>query len=641
MAKRLPRNARFAGVMFGAGALTSALGLVTGLSLGPPGLAGALDVIAARLDLYLVVFASSGLTWIVVGAVVRRLAPPVGLVGWGVRVVPVTIFSGPVSLLISLALRGALLRLPMPGSAYLENWHTWFGYLDLPPYNLIALIRAGILVAIASGVGGFGLAGAGERGQGWSPGTMPGSGPGQATRLLCGNALLGGGAFRRRVLGFFEDKWTAVAPEYGLDVRLLANVCAFAEARLASYNLAFAGVGVVGFVLATAAPPVGIPLLVLAGGALWFRKWRGERRLAGSFSRENFSLAGAAAQFGDELDRQIAYALPSERQNVVIYQGFMPFVGAGLDLGGWSFVTFVDKPKVDGGADRIRAFAPEELHAALDAALLALGMPDLECRDVYFVRGIDIRGDREILGDAANRPRQDIGQSVQARYAVQPSERVRGYKRIQVSDWGGELVVTYFLRCTLRGPSLFVEMKRFLLPPVANEYRQVDRMPADRLGLRIGQFLGSLVVGPIYAVFAPFIVFAAIQKAIGEAFASDERRASRRRRTVEDNPMYDFGAATSLRASFAQTSFMHYYQKADADFDSKLIERKILDEIERFLDEHGIDTTDIRDRQTTILNSGILVQGGDVRAESLAVGQGAQANKIESRRTAQPKGTTE
>ena len=35
-----------------------------------------------------------------------------------------------------------------------------------------------------------------------------------------------------------------------------------------------------------------------------------------------------------------------------------------------------------------------------------------------------------------------------------------------------------------------------------------------------------------------------------------------------------------------------------------------------------------KERQTTILNTGVMVQGGDVKAESLAVGAGSQAVNI-------------
>jgi hypothetical protein len=57
----------------------------------------------------------------------------------------------------------------------------------------------------------------------------------------------------------------------------------------------------------------------------------------------------------------------------------------------------------------------------------------------------------------------------------------------------------------------------------------------------------------------------------------------------------------------------------------KILERTILDAIIEFLDEHNIETSDIKQRQTTILNSGVIVHGGNVTAETLAVGEGSKA----------------
>ena len=45
-----------------------------------------------------------------------------------------------------------------------------------------------------------------------------------------------------------------------------------------------------------------------------------------------------------------------------------------------------------------------------------------------------------------------------------------------------------------------------------------------------------------------------------------------------------------------------------------------------FLDEHDIDTGDLVERQTTILNQGVLVTGrGTLTAQSVAAGSNARA----------------
>jgi hypothetical protein len=136
--------------------------------------------------------------------------------------------------------------------------------------------------------------------------------------------------------------------------------------------------------------------------------------------------------------------------------------------------------------------------------------------------------------------------------------------------------------------------------------------------------LESAFVGPLYAVFTPLVLLGRLQEGIHDLFGGKERQ---RRRTIDENPEFDFGAGQGFRSALSSGEFAHYFQKADGDFYSKMLERAILDRIIAFLNEHQVDTSELKERQTMILNSGIIVQGGDLRAESLAVGTGAQAMK--------------
>jgi hypothetical protein len=63
----------------------------------------------------------------------------------------------------------------------------------------------------------------------------------------------------------------------------------------------------------------------------------------------------------------------------------------------------------------------------------------------------------------------------------------------------------------------------------------------------------------------------------------------------------------------------------DKEMYVKVFEKQLLFAVKGFLDAHNIDTSDIQERQTTILNSGVIVQGGEINAEALAVGTGASS----------------
>ena len=184
--------------------------------------------------------------------------------------------------------------------------------------------------------------------------------------------------------------------------------------------------------------------------------------------------------------------------------------------------------------------------------------------------------------------------------------------------------MSMFLRCTLRGSNLFVEMKRFLLTPVAKQYCKVDQVGKPSVAKVLTWIVSSSIIGPFYCIYALFFLLGKCTQALNKLFGSEDRKV---RNEIRENPLFNYGVDKSLRTTFSSGEYHHYFQKLDTDFYGKVLEREILDSIVCFLDEHHIDTSEIKERKSTILNSGIIVQGGDVKAESLAVGAGAKAVK--------------
>ena len=97
------------------------------------------------------------------------------------------------------------------------------------------------------------------------------------------------------------------------------------------------------------------------------------------------------------------------------------------------------------------------------------------------------------------------------------------------------------------------------------------------------------------------------------------------KREILLNPLFDFGAKESLRSRMTAPKYINYFQKMDSSRNLKVMEQQILDAIVDVLDEHGVDTSEIKERKSTILNNGILVQHGDVTAQAIAVGSRARA----------------
>jgi hypothetical protein len=574
----------------------------------------------------LIGYGVSGLFWIVVAECVRVTKLPRSWVT-ALGVAAVGVFGGIVVVrAITLVLMSVFL-----GSRAMDNpanWNiaAWFELLARPEIATSAAIRSILLAAVVV-----------RPRRRRTPFTKPyvqeefimSQQPGQVTRLLCANAFLGGALFRRHVLRFYAQPGIAAAPEVGFDVEKVMQACLFAQRRENSYYWVFFGLGIAVLILAAISPLVGALALVAPVLVFYRKTWREQRVLTRFLQRDKADLEAAAAQFAVPLPEKLREAMPQRGQNLTVYRGYWPFVGMGAELGSWSFATLVNKPKVPDGATL--PFTIEELYARLDHALAALRLDNIDNSDHYFVKGTDVRTEKTLLPSPTVRPTTRLPEIFAGDSLDASDSRIRRYKWIKIEDWGGELIFSAVIRCALRGSTLYVEGKRFVLTPLAASNRRIDELRPDGFWPRLTLAITSVFVGPISCLVAPFGLFGTVFDDVHQW-----RQLRRFRRTMRTDPLYNYGAGQSLRQALEQPNYLHYFQQTDADFYSKVIERKLFDELVQFLDDHEIDTSDIKDRQTMILNSGVWVQGGNISAEALAVGSGASASKQSVTRVREP-----
>ncbi len=447
----------------------------------------------------------------------------------------------------------------------------------------------------------------------------------QTTRLLCASAFLAGAKFREQILRYFEHESRSASPELGVNMRLVAMVCQYANIRAELFDLYLCLALVAGLTAAAANLALGILVFLLTAAATHFKMTHDERVDLTAFCEGTFNETTVENLFAVQLGTKIISALPREYQNLIVYTGFTPFVGAGIPLGSWSFV--VDISKADSTAENPRtteSFKVEELYAEIVSGISASRLEGLVIKDYYFVNGREIRADREILPDIYGRPVQYLNHESAQRYLLRSDTRIRHYAWIRIHDWDQELVISYFVRFAIRGRILFGEINKFLLTPLREEFRRVDAMTPLRTLNLIGMLTVSAFIGPGRALCTPLLLFGRLIEIAEEHLGRRERA---RHKDIERNPLFDYGAGQGYRQAFSSSNFKHFFQRADGDFYAKAIESTILDKTISFLDEHHVDTSSLRERQSMILNSGIIVHGGDVKAESLAVGPEAQAIK--------------
>jgi hypothetical protein len=188
--------------------------------------------------------------------------------------------------------------------------------------------------------------------------------------------------------------------------------------------------------------------------------------------------------------------------------------------------------------------------------------------------------------------------------------------------WDGGLILTHIVRTVLKGKIFYIETSRFVLAPPSKGFKGVDTTNLDnkKLSTKIGEFFGVAIV-------SPFVVIAETYNLL--AFATLSRSINKIKKeyleSLQTNPMFNYGAADSTRREMTDAKFDHYSQKADLDFAVKAFDQTIVELVYKYMEDHGVDVSDLRNKVMTIYNSGIMVQGGDVTAQAMAVGQGATA----------------
>lgn len=468
----------------------------------------------------------------------------------------------------------------------------------------------------------------------------------ETTRLLCAAAYLNRSVREFLLESFRDNRHRAVGPNYGVDMPTVLRHCKCAHRKLNKQEilLLLLDLGLllaVGLVEADSIPVVLIFGYLVAFGICFWSSLLARSIAIQFFRRGRFNPDALIQDYED--DGSAAEAC--EDGNVLVYSGFTPFVGSGLNIGGWSFA--LDLRKEQSGQQDINPFRVQEpnrpisidsrdphsfdigaLYGRIAHDIQQLSLDRVSIEDRLYVNGRDIRDDKRFLENPLARPKSQVPPEFLASAMLDPTEKkFRHYRCVRVVDWSGELVLSIFLRCTNLSHNLFVEASYFLLCPVGEGFRSVDSLGTHFSVKRaINVALMTAISAPFLAIFAPLILFSKGVKAI-------DRWSARRKEREEilNNPNFDYGASFSARQWASPNEYRRYFQKLDKEMYLKVLEKNILDSILTFLEENNIDVSELRQRQSIILNNGVIMSGGSMNAENVSVGIGATVENVKQK----------
>lgn len=454
----------------------------------------------------------------------------------------------------------------------------------------------------------------------------------EVVRLALAGVYSRGASFRRALIAKARNPVAAPAIEIGLDPRPVVYLASEIETKQAGYRgrcillLVIAGLAYV-----MDAPTLIYVLILIAAainGGLHAQRLNEEM---GRYSKGKFQLDFAAKLLNSPHAPELDYGIGADEQRVLVHRGFDPFGFAGLSIGKWSFTVDVGRPAVSPtGISKLTTISTDEIEDQIKRDIPRSGFGELIVRDIYTVKGEDasILPMVSRVPDTKQPNVELTEQMLEAVRRVHP-DRLRRYILFQDVRWGGELILTHVLRTVLQGRVFYVEASRFVLTPPSKPYRTIDSTNffGNTRKSGIGSFMEGALLSPFTTIAgaADFFLLRTVNRSV-------DRVKEEYKKSLDSNPIYNYGSETSIRRQMMDATFDHFSQKADLDFAVKAFDQIVFELIYNYMDAHGVDVSELRNKAMAIYNSGIMVQG-DVTAQSIAAGPNATAQTTASSTT--------
>lgn len=448
----------------------------------------------------------------------------------------------------------------------------------------------------------------------------------ESTRYLCAAVQIDERLCDQIIQEFLEEDYTVIGICHGVDIPTVLKSCLLAKKRRNERdNRLFILLGI-GLFISFLFGQFILWFLILypiAWRIVFLDKRKARYDIVGkNILKRNYNPDSINLQLSPDLERKLKEISETQNANVIIYGGFSPFVGAGLNINGWSFTVDINKGKEEMGVTKKPLpFQVTELYEYISDSINSIRLDNLSIEDNLYINGQEIRDMEDFVPAPLMRPNTRFNDSFIKSFIGERTYSIRHYRCLRVSDWKGELILSIFIRFSKIGQSLFLEANYYLLTPLREYYRQYDAIKSEPSS----EDIRKLVWESAFTTFGLSIAsLISILNKSSESWQKKQRK-KQKEKEIKSNPSFNYGAITSLRERVSQDQYYRYFQRLDQEMYLKIIQRKIVDGLSKFLDSKNIDTTDFKEARSTILNHGVMVSGGSIEAQNLTVGKEAKS----------------
>ncbi len=353
-------------------------------------------------------------------------------------------------------------------------------------------------------------------------------------------------------------------------------------------------------------------LIPVGGWLLAFNIVMGHYRVVRAAALDVFSAKRKAAESAPPLapdDEARLRAL--HRANVVIFEGFLPFVGSGVTLDTWRLTIDLSRPAggtAEGNGARTAVnLDADDLHRHLLSENPPLALTGVRAYRRLYVDGGTAPSVPGLIPDdpsQCRRPPSIVGPDLLDEYSSRPTRTARTYLCFVKSGWNGDVVVTMFIRAEVNASTLFVEGRSHVLLPLQSGFKDIGWVSknADKSWRPIASAAAANT--------SPLLMESWGRKmAAVQGGRKGAQRLEDEGETIALGQPVQYGTSTSLREEAQVVRDLQYYASVDEIMYFKVMTRQVLLSLERFLSERGLAGPEFEEQRLMIITQTFNVHG--------------------------------
>lgn len=320
-----------------------------------------------------------------------------------------------------------------------------------------------------------------------------------------------------------------------------------------------------------------------------------------------------------ELDEDEQRIDAMQNANLIVFsrRSPSPFIGSGIPVEHLVMVPVnVGRAASKDASDaQPKPFTVIDVHQYLEEALSEHAPDSIKPVHRLYMRGdVIATPGRTPWGDRDKPPPTEVDDQWIWAGVARPTGQARTYLCLQRALNGGWLIVSMFVRVSLHGKMLSLEIATHVLPGLAAQYIASDGAFADYFDNQGDPRARHTVESACDAVTGQllwnYLIHSRWKTANDQSGARAEEDEGRsedaleaERRGALGERIHDFGAETSIRERLSPSYLVDHFEMLDAQDFLQRAHRSVIDSLGDFLAEHDVDISEFRARRDQIINN--------------------------------------